>query len=187
MKTLSTKLSEFHQLKDAELDAFLSRCKKRELKKGEHLLMQGDVCKNIYFLDKGIIRGYYYLEDKEVSSWFGFEEYFVTSFYSYISAKPSMENLQAIEDSVLWSLSKQAIEELFDQFPTIERMVRKAYETYYIRLENRYVNAQFKSAAERYQELMETSPQILQRVPLGYVASYLGISQETLSRIRKTV
>jgi hypothetical protein len=71
-----------------------------------------------------------------------------------------------------------------NQFHEIERLVRIVYETYYIRLEERFVNAQFKTATERYQQLLEQAPHFLERVPLGYIASYLGISQETLSRIR---
>jgi CRP-like cAMP-binding protein len=66
----------------------------------------------------------------------------------------------------------------------LERLVRIAYEKYYLRLEERFVNAQFKTATERYQSLLMQTPHILERVPLGYIASYLGISQETLSRVR---
>jgi len=73
---------------------------------------------------------------------------------------------------------------LYNQFHEIERLVRIAYEKYYIRLEERFVNAQFKTATERYENLLNQTPHILERVPLGIVASYLGISQETLSRIR---
>ena len=70
------------------------------------------------------------------------------------------------------------------QFHEIERLVRIAYEKYYIRLEERFVNAHFKTATERYEQLLQQTPHLLERVPLGHIASYLGISQETLSRIR---
>jgi CRP-like cAMP-binding protein len=73
------------------------------------------------------------------------------------------------------------------KYHEIERLVRIAYEGYYIRLEERFVNAQFKTATERYLDLLEQSPHILDRMPLGYIASYLGISQETLSRIRSRI
>ena len=73
---------------------------------------------------------------------------------------------------------------LLNEYREIERLVRIAYEKYYIRLEERYVNAQFKTATERYQELLQQTPHILEKAPLGVVASYLGINQETLSRIR---
>ena len=81
-------------------------------------------------------------------------------------------------------MSREKLNVLLDRFPEIERLVRIIYENYYIRLEERFINSQFKSAAERYQNLLEQAPHIVERVPLGYIASYLGISQETLSRIR---
>jgi len=84
----------------------------------------------------------------------------------------------------LWSISKEKLTGLFNQYHDIERLVRIAYEKYYIRLEERFVNAQFKTAAELYEGLLRRTPHILERVPLGMIASYLGISQETLSRIR---
>jgi len=85
---------------------------------------------------------------------------------------------------VWWSIAKENVDRLMRNHHEIERLVRRAYENYYIRLEERFVNAQFKTAAERYQNLLQQTPHILERVPLGYIASYLGISQETLSRIR---
>jgi hypothetical protein len=79
----------------------------------------------------------------------------------------------------------QTVLGLFDEYQEIERLVRIIYEQYYIRLEERYVNAQFKTASELYTDLIDRAPHILQRVPLGQISSYLGITQETLSRIRK--
>jgi CRP-like cAMP-binding protein len=98
-----------------------------------------------------------------------------------------VENIQLLEGSVLWSISKQRFSKLLDDYPDVERLLRIAYETYYIRLEERFVNAQFKTAAQRYEGLLQQSPHILERVTLGQVASYLGISQETLSRIRSRI
>jgi CRP-like cAMP-binding protein len=138
----------------------------------------------LYFLQQGALRGSYLLEGKEVTHWFAFENDFVTSFHSFITSAPSVETIQLLEGSVLWSISKEQLTQLMNQYHEVERLVRIAYETYYIRLEERFVNAQFKTASERYQALLQQSPHILERVPLGHIASYLGISQETLSRIR---
>lgn len=153
--------------------------------KNQHLLTEGKICRHLYFLEKGALRGYYNVEGKEITHWFGFENDFITSFHSFITQEPSVESLQLLEGSILWSISKDQLTELFNRFHDIERLMRIAYEKYYIRLEERYVNAQFKTAAERYEHLLINTPHILERVPLGHVASYLGISQETLSRIRK--
>jgi CRP-like cAMP-binding protein len=154
------------------------------LSKNEYLLTEGKVCRHLYFLQQGALRGFYTLEGKEITYWFGFENDFVTSFHSFITQEPAIENIQLIEGSILWAISKDTLTGLFNQYHEIERLVRIVYEKYYIRLEERFVNAQFKTAAERYENLLLQTPHILERVPLGPVASYLGISQETLSRIR---
>lgn len=133
------------------------------------------------------MRGFYNLDGKEITHWFAFEEDFVTSFHSFITRQPSVENIQLLEGSILWAITKERLSKLLNEFHEIERLVRIAYEKYYIRLEDRYVNAQFKTASQRYHDLLVNNPHILERVPLGAIASYLGISQETLSRIRSRV
>lgn len=152
--------------------------------KNEYLVTEGKTCRYLYFLQKGALRGFYNLDGKEITHWFAFEEDFVTSFHSFITQKPAVENIQLLEESVLYRLSKDSLNTLMNEHHEIERLVRIAYEKYYIRLEERFVNAHFKTATERYQDLLKQTPHLLERVPLGYVASYLGISQETLSRVR---
>jgi CRP-like cAMP-binding protein len=154
------------------------------LSKNEYLLTEGKICRHLYFLQQGALRGFYNLDGKEITHWFGFENDFVTSFHSFITQEPAVENIQLLEGCILWSISKDTLTGLFNQYHEIERLVRIAYEKYYIRLEERFVNAQFKTASERYETLLLQSPHIIERVPLGHIASYLGISQETLSRIR---
>ena len=141
----------------------------------------------MYFLQQGALRGYYNVDGKEVTHWFAFESDFVTSFHSFITHRPSVENIQLIEGCILWSISREKLTSLFSTHHEIERLVRIVYETYYIRLEERYVNAHFKTATERYNDLLTRSPYMIERVPLGTIASYLGISQETLSRIRSKI
>jgi CRP-like cAMP-binding protein len=154
------------------------------LGKNDYLLNEGKICRHLYFLEKGVLRGFYNLEEKEITHWFGFENDFVTSFHSFITGAPSVENIQLLEHCVLWRIAKEKLTGLFDHYHEIERLVRIVNEKYYIRLEERYVNAQFKTAAERYENLLQQSPHIIERISLGHIASYLGISQETLSRIR---
>ncbi len=168
---------------DAKL-ALTTHLRRIDLPRGEYLLREGTVCRNMYFLEAGCLRGFYVLDGKEVTRWFASENDFVTSFHSFITRTPSLESLQTLEDSVLWSISHEALYTLYDKYPDIERLGRIACEKYYIRLEERYVNAQFRSATERYLQLLEQNPLFIQRIPLGYIASFLGISQETLSRIR---
>lgn len=184
MDRLLDQLKNIHQLSD-DIQQRLQDCfTKVVLPKNEFLITEGRVCRHLYFLEQGCLRGFYNLDGKEVTYWFGFENDFVTSFHSFITQQPAVENIQLMEGSVLWAISKEALAELLNEYHEAERLVRIAYEKYYIRLEERFVNAQFRTAAELYENLLERTPHIIERVPLGYIASYLGISQETLSRVR---
>lgn len=154
------------------------------LSKNEFLVKEGKICRHLYFMEAGALRGFYNLEGKEITYWFAFEGDFVTSFHSFITQQLAIENIQLLEGSILWSISREKLDRLMDQYHEIERIVRIAYENYYLRLEERFVNSQFKTAAERYEQVLQNNSRLMERVPLGYLASYLGISQETLSRIR---
>jgi CRP-like cAMP-binding protein len=174
-----------YQLLSTEAQQALQECLQEEvLSKNQFLVTAGKLCRHLYFLQQGALRGFYNAEGKAITHWFAFENDFVTSFHSFITQEPAVENIQLLEGSILWSISKDNLSHLMKQYHEIETLVRTAYEKYYIRLEERFVNAQFKTATERYQELLQQRPHIIERVPLGYIASYLGISQETLSRIR---
>jgi CRP-like cAMP-binding protein len=160
------------------------RFEQKSFVKGDHLVTEGKLCRYLYFIERGALRGYYNLDGKEITYWFGFEGDFVTSFHSFITHQPAVENVQLLEDTVVWAISKESLSSLLNEYHEVERLVRIIYEKYYLRLEERFVNAQFKSASERYKELLLQAPHFIERVPLGFIASYLGISQETLSRVR---
>jgi CRP-like cAMP-binding protein len=184
MEYLLAHINHYHPLPAEAQTALLTSLEKTVLSKNEFLLKDRQICRHLYFLEKGALRGFYNSDGKEITHWFAFENDFVTSFYSFTTGLPAVENIQLLEGSILWSISKEQLAELFNNHHEIERLVRIAYEKYYIRLEERFVNAQFKTAKELYENMLLQSPHILERVPLGYIASYLGISQETLSRIR---
>lgn len=184
MNKILAQLHQYAALSTDAQEAIGQALQKNHYAKNDFLLRKGQVCRHIYFIEKGALRGFYHTEEKEISHWFAFENDFVTSFHSFITGERAVENIQFLEGAVLWAIPKDTLHELFDRFHEIERLVRIAYEKYYLRLEERFVNAQFKTAAERYEELLLTHPHIINRVPLGQVASYLGISQETLSRVR---
>jgi CRP-like cAMP-binding protein len=184
MQQLLNHITAYHKLSIEAENALQDCFTEITLNKNDFLLTQGNVCRHLYFLQRGALRGFYNLDGKEITHWFGFEKDFVTSFHSFITGVPAVENIQLIEGCTLWAIAKDTLTGLLNTHHDIERLVRIAYENYYIRLEDRFVNAQFKPATERYEDLIVQSPHILERVPLGFIASYLGISQETLSRIR---
>jgi CRP-like cAMP-binding protein len=133
------------------------------------------------------LRGYYFVEGKEIRNWFAQETEFATCFYSFIANKPSYEIIQALEDCKLVQLKYSALQAIYAKYKETERVGRIITENYYIKLEERLLNLQFKTAKERYQKLSTTKSNLLQRVSLGQIASYLGITQETLSRIRSEI
>jgi CRP-like cAMP-binding protein len=184
METLFAHIRQYGKLTNEALKDLGDALTKAELSKGALLMEEGNVCHHIYFLEKGCLRGFYNLDGKEVTYWFGFENNFVTSFFSFITRQPAVENIQLMEDCVLWAITHERLQQLYAQHHDIERLGRIMNERYYVMLEERFMRNHFKEAKERYENLITQSPHILQRVPLGYVASYLGITQETLSRIR---
>jgi len=162
----------------------LSVSKPVSVSKDTILVKNGERCKNLYFINKGIVRGFYFDNGKEITHWFAQEDDFATSFYSFITNQPSPESIETLEDCELTQITFDNLQKLYSKFPETERIGRIITETYYIDLEERFLNIQFKTAKDRYQNLLEKNPSLLQRASLGQIATYLGITQETLSRVR---
>lgn len=158
--------------------------KEISISKGDLLLESDSRCNDMYFVNKGLLRGYYLEDGKEITNWFAQEGEFATCFYAFVAKKPSFETIEAIEDCVLTQISHTGMQSLYLKFPETERLGRIITENYYIKLEERLLSLQFKTAKERYQHFVLSKPSLLQRSSLGQIASYLGITQETLSRIR---
>jgi CRP-like cAMP-binding protein len=184
MKPFFDHIQQYGQLKPTTQRSLGAVLQKVTLEKGTFLITEGKMCNHLYFLEQGSVRGFYNLDGKEVTYWFAFESNFVTSFFSFITRKPGMENIQAMEDCTLLAVAYDDLQKLYAKHPDMERLGRIVHERYYVMLEERFVSNHFKEARERYENLLINAPHILQRVPLGYIASYLGITQETLSRIR---
>ena len=157
------------------------------LEKEESIINIGNRCNDLFFVEKGLLRGYYLDDGKEITNWFAQEGEYATSFYAFVAKKTSFETIEAIEVCTLIQLSYSSLQSLYLKFPETERLGRIITETYYIKLEERLLSLQFKTAKERYQNFILSKPSILQRTSLGQIASYLGITQETLSRIRAEV
>jgi CRP-like cAMP-binding protein len=146
----------------------------------------GHTCKTIYFIDKGLARIYYYKDGIDITESFAFEGDIIARVESLFSGKPSRKAIQVLEDTELVAINAVELFKLYDDFPGIERLFRKIFEAGYIETVNRMETIQFHSAEERYLALLNEAPNVLMRVPLKYVASYLGITQVSLSRIRGT-
>jgi CRP-like cAMP-binding protein len=156
----------------------------QELPKDSILLEQGQICNHLHFLVEGAVRYYYHRDDKEITSGFKFEGDFINSFYSFISRKPSKESIILMSDCKLVTISYDSLQYLYSKDSVWNRLGRLSIESYYIQLEEHFFSLQSQTASERYDHLLQQYPDILKRVKLGHLASYLGVTQETLSRIR---
>lgn len=184
---LVSKISELTHLSNEAADWLNANLVELSFKKNEEVLRSGKVCNHLFFIKSGMLCGYYLLESKEICNWLAVEGDFGTSYYSFISRQPSYESIQSVEETTVQAISFEKINELYNLFPETERAGRLILEEYYSRLEERLISVQFKSAKERYQSLSKNRPELIKRAPLGRIASYLGITQETLSRIRAEV
>lgn len=155
------------------------------LNKGDMILKQGQVCHRMYFLEKGTIRTFFYQEGKEVTHWIYPENSMITAWHSYILRKPSQEYIEATESSTIHSLTYDQWQDLYAQHGKLEKFGRLMAEEQMALIDDFYKGYYFLSAKEKYQKLITVFPSITQRANLGHIASMLGISQETLSRIRK--
>ncbi len=151
------------------------------------LLKEGQVSHRIYFVKQGFTRAYYHKSGNEFTSWFMGQGEIIVSVYSFFSRKPSFENIQVLEDSVLQSIGWDELQSIYKNHPEFNLTGRLITEQYYIRSEERAINLQTLSAKQRYENLLATYPGILQKASLGQIASFLSIKQETLSRIRGKV
>jgi CRP-like cAMP-binding protein len=155
-----------------------------QFRKKHLLLKDGMVSQRIYFIKKGFARAFYYKDNEKFTSWFMGEGEIIISVYSFFSRKPSFENIELLEDSILQSINRDQLQKLYAVFPEFNLTGRLITEQYYIRSEERTINLQTLSAKQRYENLLTTYPGILQKASLGQIASFLSIKQETLSRIR---
>lgn len=158
---------------------------KREHKKKELLLREGEVSRRIYFIANGSARAYHLdREGREHTTWFMNKYDLMISVYSFYTQQPAAEYIELLEDSTLLSMTWDQLQIIYAEFPEYNFHGRLVTEKYYIMAEERAVLLRNKQPAERYKLLLQKQPDITQHASLGQIASYLGITLETLSRIR---
>lgn len=183
---LKTFIAKYVTLPDTELEDIANTFKSKLVKKNTYLLRQGDTCKDLVFVQKGCLRLYYLKDDIEVSVWFAFPQSSAIEIYSFISENPSNYFLQAIEDSEVLYLSKTALNKLYQSQPKMQEMMRNFWEDVILNLINRFTALQTDSAEKRYLDLLN-KPAYLETIPQKYLASFIGVTPTSLSRIRKQI
>jgi CRP-like cAMP-binding protein len=177
-------IERFVPLDAAARQAVLDCVTLHEHAKNTVLVKEGEVVRQFYFVVQGSARIFYNVNGRESIGWFAFDKSPVISYQSFITQQPSRNVVQLMEDSTLIKIMRSDLLTLYDTHPSLERFGRLFAEWLYCSFVDRTYAMQVLSAKERYRQLLEQQPQLLQRVPMGYIASYLGITQETLSRIR---
>ena len=179
-------ISKYVNLSDVELEDITNKFKSKVVKKNSYLLRQGDTCKDLVFVQKGCLRLYYLKDDIEVSVWFAFQQSSAIEIYSFISENPSNYFLQAIEDSEVLYLPKTELNKLYQHQPKMQEMMRNFWEDVILNLINRFTALQKDSAEKRYLDLLN-KPAYLETIPQKYLASFIGVTPTSLSRIRKQI
>jgi CRP-like cAMP-binding protein len=184
IKFLLETLNNISILSEALRDQISSCLVEEQFKKKNLILKEGQVSQRIYFIKKGFVRSYYYKNNSQFTNWFMGEGEIIISVYSFFSRKPSFENIETLEECVLQSINWDQLQNIYQQYPEFNKTGRLITEQYYMKSEERAINLQTLSAKQRYENLLDNYPGILQKASLGQIATFLSIKQETLSRIR---
>ena len=156
----------------------------RKFKKGERILDEGDVCRSMLYLEKGLTRQFYFKYDKDLTEHIAYEGGVVICLESYLKEEPTRLMIEALEPTIAWDIPKDKIEQLALKDAEIGVWYRKLFETSLIESQVKADTLRFEPAHERYNKLLQLHPEILKRAPLVYIASLLQMTPETLSRVR---
>jgi len=179
-------LKKWTDITDADETNVLSAFEPFSIKKKKDLLIEGQICNHLYFITKGCMRSFS-TDTKGVEHIFQIrmDNNWISDLESFSTHKPSKYNIEALEDTNLLRISNKRFEQLLIEIPKLEKYFRILFQKAYINTLNRLNATMWETAIDRYSNMLKEHPEIFQRVPLLYIASYLGITPESLSRIRK--
>lgn len=186
MQSLSKNLKKITHLSPESESEFLKAWKFWSVPKEYLLVRQNAVCDYIYFLEKGVARIFYHKKGKEVTEWIAMDEQFFLSISSFYQRIPSRLIIHTLEPSELCGIYYDDLMSLADKFHDVEKLLRNMMTGALIMSQQRMDSLQFETAKQRYENLLKNTPGIIRRVPLSYIASFLGVTLETLSRIRSS-
>lgn len=184
MEKLLQALEKISTLEEGSLQHYLNAWQRWQVPKDHLLLREHAISDYIYFIEKGVARIYYHKNEKEITEWIAMDEQFFLSITSFFNRVPSHLVIQTIEPSIVYGIHYGDFMKLADQYHDVERLLRKMVTSSLILSQIRMNSIQFETAQQRYESLLRNSAKIVQRVPLSYIASFLGVTLETLSRIR---
>lgn len=174
-------INSIYQIPESSMDKLIKYLSKVTYPKGFLILEAGKVETNVFFLEKGIARAYIPVDGKEITFWIGKEGATIVSLKSYVNNQQGYETMELMEDSILYVLKRSDLYELFKEDIHIANWGRKLAELEFLQTEERLIPLLFTTASERYKILLENNPDLLQRMPLECLASYLGITPVSLT------
>jgi CRP/FNR family transcriptional regulator, anaerobic regulatory protein len=174
-------------LNEAEEAAFVKILDVKQFKKKEFLLQEGRVCNKIFFVNSGCARLFYNVDGVENTVQFFFPNSWYTDFSSFLTGQAALENLQALEPCEVVIIKKEDLYKLYNQYPVFDRIGRVLAENAFLSLTKLNRMLTNEEPEERYVNLMTQRPELFEKIPQHYIASYLGIKPESLSRIRKRI
>lgn len=154
-------------------------------KKGEHLLLAGEVCRYIIFIESGLVRYYVNNNETEQTHYFNQEGEFVCDYMSFLPQCPSNDNIQALEDTFVYQISAEGIQQFYREVANGEKFGRVAIEQVFVNVLNQIISLYTDTPDNRYLKFLSNYPELVQRIPQYYIASYVGVKAPSLSRIRK--
>lgn len=178
-------IAQFHELSESEWTAFAQKLQLKTFKKGEYLIREGQIENAIYFINKGSTRNYFLKDGKEFTVDFQFKGDFVTAYYSFITREPSSIFIEWLEEAEVVVVTHQSLIQFYKEYHSGEKIGRLMAEFQYVKRLRKEMDFLSYTAEERYVQLMEKNPQLIQQISVKHLSSYLGIQPESLSRIRK--
>ena len=167
-----------------ELSELIDQFKLDKFEKKQTILEAGDLSDSVYFVIEGLVRIFYVKEEKEITNWFIKENMMFAATYSILTGNSNYSTYEALEETYVLKIKYDVLESFYTKYHTLEHLGRKIIEAYYGAFMKKTYDVLFLSAEERYQLFVKDHGDLLNRVPLRFVASFLGITQETLSRLR---
>jgi signal-transduction protein with cAMP-binding, CBS, and nucleotidyltransferase domain len=183
MQTLKDEIRNLSQGDNGQVAEILDNLKLVELQKGDFLLKAGQVCKQYYFIDSGSIRLYYHKGDNDYTVWIGTGGQIFTDLESYLNQSESRINFEAIESTKVYTINKFDSDKLALKNNAYNTLLRRTVEISFVNLSRNVISFQSEEASERY-ERIEKEKNWLEKYPLGYISSFIGITQSSLSRLR---
>ena len=185
MKSITEAIKRYVSVSEEDEKIIARLFHKKSYKKGEHLLEAGNICRYVIFIETGLVRYYINQDGEEKTTYFNREDEFVCDYMSFLPQAPAWQNIQALEDTIVWVISHRDLQQFYKDVTNGERFGRLGIEEVFVQAILQIGSLYTDTPDVRYTKFVATFPQLVQRIPQYYIASYVGVKPQSLSRIRR--